>query len=369
MQREASATKKGRNGGIELLRFVFCMGIVFLHGSMGFGSAYLGVEFFFLISGAFMARSLSNVHGEKESPAATCKASISYLVKRVWAVFPYFVLSTGIGTVVKILSCGELVASVAGAASDILFLKNYGFPAASATGVLWYLSAMFFAMWLLYPFMRRYYEVFTHYLAPMIFLLITGFLMQTYGTLEVPDSWFGVLNTGFLRAIAAMCLGAVAHVGSTYLARLMKASKALRTGATVIEVLLWGGTVGYMALWKSETNMGDGLIVIAMGVAASVALSGQSLLAGKLDHPLTAFLGKASTVLFMNHFYWFEYLGDLLGKCGISLNPSATKLTALALSLLTSAIVWGIGGWIKAWLSRLGSRIQERMQESPEAVD
>lgn len=359
---QTQIARKGRNGGIELLRFIFCMGIVCLHGSMGCRSAYLGVEFFFLISGAFMARSLSRVKGAEESMSATCCASIAYLLKRVGAVFPYFLLSTVIATAVKIVSRGELVSSAVGAAADLLFLKNYGFPAASATGVLWYLSAMFFAMWLIYPVMRRYYDVFTRYIAPMLFLLITGFLMQTYATLEVPDEWFGVLNTGFLRAIAAMSLGAVAHVGSEYLARLMKASAKVRAGATVLEVLLWGGAVIYMTLWNSEQGMGDGMIVIAMGVAASIALSGQSLLAGKLDHPLTAFLGKASTVLFMNHFYWFMYLGDLLGKFGISLTPSATRLTALALSFATSAIVWCVGGWLMGKLTRLSRWAHEQLE-------
>lgn len=360
---QTQIARKGRNGGIELLRFIFCMGIVLLHGGFGCGSAYLGVEFFFLISGAFMARSLSGSQAaaQGESPSVTCRASIGYLLKRVGAVFPYFLLSTGIATAIKIVSRGELVSSVAGAASDLLFLQNYGFPVASATGVLWYLSAMFFAMWLLYPVMRRYYDVFTRYVAPMLFLLITGFLMQTYSTLEVPDEWFGVLNTGFLRAVAAMSLGAVAHVGSEYLARLMKSSAKVRGGATVLEVLLWGGAVLYMAVWDSEQNMGDGLIVMAMGVAAAVALSGQSLLSGKLDHPLTAFLGKASTVLFMNHFYWFKYLGDLLGKIGISLTPSATRLTALALSVVTSAIVWCIGGWLRGKLTLLSRWAQEQL--------
>lgn len=114
---QTQTARKGRNGGIELLRFIFCMGIVLLHGGFGCGSAYLGVEFFFLISGAFMARSLSGSQAaaQGESPSVTCRASIGYLLKRVGAVFPYFLLSTGIATAIKIVSRGELVSSVAGA--------------------------------------------------------------------------------------------------------------------------------------------------------------------------------------------------------------------------------------------------------------
>lgn len=43
---------------------------------------------------------------------------------------------------------------------DLLFLQNYGYPVLSATGVLWYLNALFFSIWILYPIIRSYYAVF-----------------------------------------------------------------------------------------------------------------------------------------------------------------------------------------------------------------
>ena len=55
-------TKK-RNGNIEILRFIFCMLIILVHFPQEvryfFGaSGYLGVEFFFMISGLFLGRKL-----------------------------------------------------------------------------------------------------------------------------------------------------------------------------------------------------------------------------------------------------------------------------------------------------------------------
>ena len=63
-----------RNGKIELLRFIFCMGVLFFHidkyllnapvYNLGpirlsfFHHGAMGVEFFFLVSGFFMARSV-----------------------------------------------------------------------------------------------------------------------------------------------------------------------------------------------------------------------------------------------------------------------------------------------------------------------
>lgn len=55
---------KQRNGIIDLMRFIFCIGIVFGHGrylgnptgTVPFAQGgYLGVEFYFLVSGFLMA--------------------------------------------------------------------------------------------------------------------------------------------------------------------------------------------------------------------------------------------------------------------------------------------------------------------------
>lgn len=55
---------KMRNGNIELLRFMFCMCVVLYHAWVGPGG-YIGVEFFFMVTGFFLAKKV-DIQREKD---------------------------------------------------------------------------------------------------------------------------------------------------------------------------------------------------------------------------------------------------------------------------------------------------------------
>lgn len=46
---------KKRNGNIEILRFLFCIGIVLFHAWVN-PRGFIGVEFFFIVTGFFLAK-------------------------------------------------------------------------------------------------------------------------------------------------------------------------------------------------------------------------------------------------------------------------------------------------------------------------
>lgn len=57
------------NGEIELLRFVFAIGVVLVHSKNLFGEEWkyflkgsFGVEFFFIVTGFFLAKSVSKIN-------------------------------------------------------------------------------------------------------------------------------------------------------------------------------------------------------------------------------------------------------------------------------------------------------------------
>lgn len=342
---------KRRNGEIELLRFIFAICVFCLHGSFRFGGrGYLGVEFFFMLSGALMARSLErdNKQYRAEPISATYLASMKYLLRRIGAIYPYYAVSTLIGTVVLFLAQRNPII-FAWLPWDLLILQNYGFPAASGTGVEWYLSSMFFAIWLLYPLLRRYYDIYSHYLAPMVFFLITGSLLRLFGTLEVPCDWYGLLNTGFLRAIADMSLGITVYAASKYLRKLLAGERSLgpRILATVTEGVLLIGLVLFLGFGRPLERLLDALAPLAIAIVLTIVFSERSLFAGKLDHPFTEFLGRASTIVFLNHVYWFIYFPPFLERLGYSVTPGQLKLIGIFLSICSSVVVWVVGNWLK----------------------
>lgn len=73
--------RESRNGTIDLLRFIFCMAVLFFHISMDiYGTDWrpaswegimrygaLGVEFFLITSGYFMANSVSKMQNDSKN--------------------------------------------------------------------------------------------------------------------------------------------------------------------------------------------------------------------------------------------------------------------------------------------------------------
>lgn len=209
-----------RYGNIELLRFAFCLCVLLFHTKFSFfrmGGGYLGVEFFFMVTGVFLAASCSKKATDTEYSLKTATSEARKNVfGRIKSIYPYLIPSTLIGVAVKTivldLSLFETMGNIVRLPADFLFLQSFGITTASGTGVVWYLSAMFIAIWILYPLFVMHYDVYVKYVAPILSLMIIGFLTNTYGKLGLANEYvFGWLSTGLLRGIAMISLGAVCY--------------------------------------------------------------------------------------------------------------------------------------------------------------
>ncbi|MCR5205817.1 MAG: acyltransferase family protein [Lachnospiraceae bacterium] len=337
-----SELKKHRNGEIELLRFVFCFAIICLHGEMKFRGGFLGVEFFYMVTGAFMAKSLSGDDiNANESYKITFQKSKNFIIYYIKKIYPFFLPATLIGTILAFLSTRKLYI-VLYAFGDLLFLQNFGFPAACATGVVWYLSSLLFGIAILYPVARRYFNVFSVYFCPLIFLLIVGFFIKIYGTIEVPCEWYGVINTGFLRAIADISLGIFVYIISENLRRFNKLL-IYRIIFSIMELVFFVLIILYMAFGVESWFVYDGYIVIIMAFALSVALSEISLWNKILSKSFFSSLGKASFFLFLNHYCWFKWLEPALNNIGLIIDNNLFKLLCIEFTIVSSILTWFLG--------------------------
>ena len=97
-----------RNGKIELLRFIFCIGVLLFHcekyvlGEPSLEKGYhlslfchgsMGVEFFFLVSGFLMAKSISKkIRMQTELQETLAKESLGFLKRKIASIFPMHVM-------------------------------------------------------------------------------------------------------------------------------------------------------------------------------------------------------------------------------------------------------------------------------------
>ena len=155
-------TKK-RNGNIEILRFIFCMLIILVHFPQevrySFGSSgYLGVEFFFMISGLFLGRKLKKdkeLH-QKEPISDTLTSSWKYFLSRIKSIYPFYFAAVGFFCILNIiLKHTKLLNSILYFISDLLFLQIFRFPSISYTGTVWVFGSIVFQSVCFIPYCQK----------------------------------------------------------------------------------------------------------------------------------------------------------------------------------------------------------------------
>ena len=212
---------RGRNNLVELARFLFSILVVGYHIQMTFSgdsidffeNGAVAVEFFFLISGYFLARSVEKISTkEKYNPALE---SCRFMGNKIKGILPTH-LTTIISVIIVILACdlansGNIILN----GLPCIFLIQMGgiWTEAYASALIvpeWYLSAMLLCMLLIVPIallLRK--KIKKGILVIPILLGVLGVIAVIYG---LCTNW--AFTTTFvydLRAWGEMCVGMLAY--------------------------------------------------------------------------------------------------------------------------------------------------------------
>lgn len=202
---------KKRNGEIDILRAVFAIiiliyhsHIIYLKSANYFIRGYLGVEFFFLVSGYYLAKNA------KTSGTSVADASVRYVFNRFFSIISIYLISL-------IVLCGVLIINrkievyslfiellkapfnffrfLVGAGSNILYIEPE-----------WYLSVWLGVSALLYPLLIcRYKNIFKY---GMYVLCIIGFSYNyvNFGMISNNDA-YTVIRPEMIRGFSKMVMG------------------------------------------------------------------------------------------------------------------------------------------------------------------
>lgn len=346
------------------------MSIVLFHAWVDL-RGYIGVEFFFIVTGFFLAKKVDKQRKieEKNAPRIEqlLKDSWKEILHRYRVIFPYLLISTILGLAVNsyalqwdvqnhILFCFKLLPY------DFLLLQNYGIQSPSMVGVIWYLTAMMLAVWLIYPIMRRAYEMFM-YIAPFVSVFLTGIIIVNCGTLDSPNTFlFGWANTGFMRAISAISVGAVVY----YLSRKVEKIYVGKAGTVVLTVLELAGYawVGDFIFAPKEENIYyDVMAVLVIATSFLIAMSQKTLLWGKFDNTICIFLGKITVPIFLCHFYCVQRMPDILARMNIEMSKTQMTWVSLGMVAIVAGIVYVVGNWIDQGMKKIRIILLKRVTE------
>lgn len=306
-----------KNGKIEFLRFFFCMCVIFFHCGrllkipfrikLGgapitfFSHGYIGVEFFFLVSGYFMASSVFKKR-LTDSSYDLGKETLAFMKHKIWGIFPYHIVAFAILFVLSIFIGGwnipEVVSQFFKCIPGMLLLQKFGFNYRNLNSVEWYISAMFIAMMILYPICRRFYSMFVRVIAPFGGLYLSGMLIFRYGSMTGASRW--VDGLGFscvLRAFAIISLGASMF-------EITRSLKEKTFSENMKKILTLAEAAGYFlvfvySIYGVPKYFEIHCVLILMGCLA-LTFSGQTLGFGIFNQDWAYFLGKASLPLYLN---------------------------------------------------------------------
>lgn len=299
-----------RNGKIEFLRFFAGVSIAVYHFewfymeiptySSYFKHFYILVEFFFCLSGFFLA-----ANAVKSSQSPTENATYTYVANQVKKLYPLYLVAFGVTFVVTHILSGTPLRLWGGelwkAKWEILLCTIFNFDASASVynlgGAVGYLGSMLFLSPILHYLILQKRKLYTAVIAPVFIAVGYEHIILTYGNLSqwtIADGW---LSAGLIRAASGMSAGALAYlIGTTRLRRPLTGRILKLCGyAAIVSLCLFGESItsGDLILW---------VFLFAGLLAASYVWPGR-------QYHIFCYLGKLSYPMFL-----FHYVFSLLMK-------------------------------------------------------
>ena len=304
-----------------MLRILFTFYVLLLHSayiSNGndamFAGGWLGVEFFFLVSGYLMAASEDKLPEFSLGKNQLGKETIYFISKKILNLLPYFTFALIVNFVVWYLPNNLSNISLTRAISGTL---NYigGFTIGFHNndffylGYSWYISAMILAMYVLYPLLRKNRDVFYCILAPLITLFGLGFYAHFYGTLGYVSSNQYLLSSGLIRGIFEIALGCCCYKICKIVKNIKFTKLASHIMSIVLILLIY--LVSYRIIYWGNSSIIDFILLFIIALCIILAFSDKCSISFQLSAKLSSFSGNFSLALYICSNCWSYLIARL----------------------------------------------------------
>jgi len=285
-------------GIIDFLRFFFIVLIVCHHsaffGNHKFLSGYIGVEFFYIVSGWLFARAC---YTQKNLDV------FGFLFHKIKGFYPEFLVATATGFILMSFFDkdvhGHWLMNFIYWISDIFLLQIWGFPTLSATAVSWFLSAMIGSLCILAPLALYKPRLLSFYAFPII-ISIYGFLCVNYGSLSpiLQPVAGGLIHAGLLRAMADILVGYLSYSMSVKLAN----TEFSNGRKMIMGILEMGGYLIslYLVFRMNGPTRIDFLIVLLLAMSVTISFS-EVTFTKRIHGSICDRLGKYSLNIYLSH--------------------------------------------------------------------
>ena len=333
-----SRPSANRNGTCDLLRFIFSLLIMAHHiyqigfANAPFHAALICVEFFFMISGFFLAQHYESSHNPFVTE--TCaKEALKYTFKKYKSLMYYILPCILLEYSLRIVSCVISEGGFSGAGKILLNLPLEATMFAQLTETrylppIWYVSAMLAVMPLICFLYLRFRKAFVYIISwsvPVFIFIARGGVWPSTTGLDA-----------LMRAYCYISIGCFLYFVAMYFKKKdIKAS--LRLLLTGIEALCLILAIALMA--KNRENQYN-LIVLLFSIEIVIMMSGCSY-SINLQGKFFSYLGKISLPIYTVHwsigtFIWIVY--SKLNSAGYHISLSVRVLLYYSLTIITAML-------------------------------
>ena len=344
---------RNRNGKIELLRFVFAVMIVLNHSRYAVGDEncpFLGcsfaAEFFFLLSGYLMMHSVSRISTPPDRQLG--RETVQFLWKKVRSMWPEALIAWIISSAVyyRAYMYGQSLTQVIDFLKvniwELFFLGHTGLINGAVNSAIWFVSSMLLCMAFMYPLLRRYTDMMSRVVFPLVAVFIMGYFAYSNATLRDPSKWLGWTYKGNLRTVALLGVGVAAYPVTQRL-RGLRMTRFGRICLTVVEPIMYLSVLYYMCSQKASLK--DYYYIMILTLALVITFSGQTYFERKFNNAFMIFLGRFSIPLYFGHFVWSRSIG----RVKKDLPVDQRMWLYLGVSLLCAAFIYVVSALIRRW--------------------
>ena len=310
-----------RNGIISLWKFIFATTIVLFHGQIFFSGkpanpffrgGYIGVEFFFLVSGYFFAKSVMKKKYNKKSIG---KDTISFIYNRLKKLIPYIIIAYVLALSLLFFddhNIYQLIVSI----WNVLLLRVFGFKSVNVLVPAWYISVLILTMFITYPALVKHKENYILRVSPLIVVFGLGYLSQTTALLDLSiGHWKGFIELGLIRGIAEMNLGMIIFYISDSLKKI-KYTKLFTWIITIMgELLLICVLIGVQ--FVKVPGKYDMIYILMMSIALLIISSTKTYDYKLLSNRFVYYLEKLTIPIFLNQAFFVPLLVTISKKIDI----------------------------------------------------
>lgn len=186
-----------RNRAIEFYRFIAILCIATFHFNIQFTGeflfpkgGYLGVEFFFILSGFLLMKTYKSENRPK--------TAWEFWLRRISRLYPAFILMMVLFLLFDIFirryitSPDQLISRLGNEMWELLFLHDIGIPGVfEFEASIWFLCSLSVNLYVIYYLLMRCEDVYTNFLIPVLCILGYGYIGKQFGSLSMQAEWLG----------------------------------------------------------------------------------------------------------------------------------------------------------------------------------